>query len=570
MAIVNTFRAVLVAGLFSCTALNAQDWTLSVEVSKADNGRSHRAFLWIPPEASEHVRGIILSAQTSSELRFSTDPLIRQVAAQQKLAIVFFHPSTVSLPDANGANLVQQTLKTLASESGYPEIEHAPWITFGHSTSSHFALKMAYWKPGRSLGVIVHKGGLVPPAGWEGNDLAGIPTLVFQGQYEEFPIKGGDHGTTESIAMVSADVLALRAKDPERYLVGPFITPGEGHMAFSYRNASLLAMFIRKVCERRLPQNAVARSGPVTLNAIDGKSGWLGDTDLLGDVAKISVDTFPTFPDAKSKFWFIDREFAQAWLQAEQGLKKDRQTLGTASDKPKFDPAVNVSWSSGSRTYTCKLQNGASHAITATTNKGLKAVTMVQAGPGYVKDGKLHVDPCLTPDDNTIRIILHSDGNATLGSVDRMIRATVENRTGTAQSITLPGLPANLNVGADVNLDAKASSGLPVRYRVISGPGRLENGNRLVATPFTARSGKARIHLRACQEGGGSFATAEVKSIDIPVTGTGSSHLISLPTDRNFRNGPLKPAKFQNGKMLFQLGLENSRLLTGRQVDSKP
>ncbi len=71
-----------------------------------------------------------------------------------------------------------------------------------------------------------------------------------------------------------------------------------------------------------------------------------------------------------------------------------------------------------------------------------------------------------------------------------------------SQFILFPPLPdVSYGAGATVDLAAVSSSGMPVAYEVISGPGKIEGSVLTILGP-------GRIEVRASQPGGGSFAPA--------------------------------------------------------------
>jgi len=117
-----------------------------------------QAYLWIPP-ACVHVRGVIISLSNLLERDWLEDPLIRQTATEEGLGIIWVGPggkgATLTADLApGGPEALQQMMKDLAQESGYAEIEWAPFIAMGHSANGHFSWKLAAWDPGRTIAAI--------------------------------------------------------------------------------------------------------------------------------------------------------------------------------------------------------------------------------------------------------------------------------------------------------------------------------------------------------------------------------------------------------------------------------
>ncbi len=532
----NVAYALFGAMMILSGATTAAEWTYDTEVEHPsptkDKYRYAHAYIWIPSSCTDHVRGIILASQTSSEEQYATDPHIREAAHQAKLAIIYIRGGGLSVPEIPADTLfLNNILAKVAQETGFPEIEHAPWFTCGHSTSSNFAVGLAYWKPERTFGFMTYKGGITGPLEWMEqtqeelyDSLQYIPILGVQGNYEEF---GGHRdsavGTEQAIRDSRAQVMRLRRRDPSRFLISSFMCIGEGHMGWSKQAAPLLGMFIRKAAKRRIPENAFAVNGPVELNTISAENGWLADTGIVENPAELEIDSAGTSSDPEDHFWMIDREFADAWVSWHRTGARTQQIVAPKWAKPRIEPSVmNYTYDDNSKAYSAmNLSVYDCYAITAGASSGLPTHIYVQSGPGIAKsDSVLCFHPCRVFDDRTVRVMIRQNGNEVYKPADRMIKFKINPTAGSnPQTLEWGILPDLVQAGDTVTLSGVASSGGPVSFEIVSGPAELIDDSRMVVTPTVIKKETTKIHLRAGQPGSEEFkAVVEERLIDAAVT----------------------------------------------------
>ena len=231
------------------------------------------------------------------------------------------------LPGAGEA--LQKMFKDLADESGYAEIEFAPIIAMGHSANGQFAWNVPKWNAGRTIAAIPIKTVPLPKS----LDFEGVPLCYLVGQTTEWPqYRDGRPGDRDFFWPVVRDsAVGLRSADANN-LVGVVTDPGGGHFDWSEHQAQFVALYIRKACKYRLPENG-PQSGPVKLKTIDLQSGWL--TDAGG----MEPDRFEPAPysqykgDPKKAYWFFDAETARAAADFQGDRKKRlRQMLTFVQD----------------------------------------------------------------------------------------------------------------------------------------------------------------------------------------------------------------------------------------------
>lgn len=489
--------------------------------AKSVEGKEITAFLWVPPNA-DRLRGALVGGQTLIEQTFAADPVIRQACADEKLAIVFFSPPLDALFDykeKNAGELLQQTLDALALHSGYRELSHAPLFSFGHSVSTIFARNVAFWKPSRVFGVLLFKGG--NPSTEEDGTILGVPVLVIKGQFEEFgPGPSGALREFEDrqVAWQTTHkrLLALRAAD-DRCLVSLLVDPGGSHFAWSTEMSPVVAMFIRKAAQQRIPEWPVDPKESVVCRDIDPKSGALSHAERgKPPHAAAKYDGYQGEP-AKS-FWHLDAELARA-CDAYHANKFDKQPQFVTfadpnSGKPIFVGhdlrlKLNPVWV---RADTFKI---AGTFLDQAPDKYPKVDGAVGHADGPIQfrkyagtvepvdhDAKVKNAFRVTLDGRgTVRaeLLAYHPGDAKYRYAEQQGRVALPAvlKNGKPQKITFaplgsmklestassserPGSPRSSDAGhsataSPIKLSATSDSGLPVRFYVESGPAVIEN-----------------------------------------------------------------------------------------------
>ncbi len=358
-----------------------QEWTDEFTFYEKGSTTKKKTFkLWLP-NGSESIAGLVITDGVSHDSNFATDGIVREACRQKKLGVLQIigahygtfgretespYTTTDKLGDgyANFEEEFLACLDSLARRNGHPEIKYAPFLSFGHSTSGIFARSIAWWNPDRALGVIIYKSGKFLKPKWAANDadLKNVPVLFFPGEYEQAsPNHGGcvDNYGAESMEVqwqgnrdstVSWNArgyllnVVAQPMDPSLGLTsGSCYTTNTGwsgcgvsHPACNmhtiwvggtaYRGLEareLLASFITKVAEARIPANTYPTNGFMTLKPIDKKNGvFATSTEIrtsfidpdLSQSPKLFYyyDECPVDPD--SNFYFLDHEFALDWL----------------------------------------------------------------------------------------------------------------------------------------------------------------------------------------------------------------------------------------------------------------
>jgi hypothetical protein len=496
---IRNINLLLLILLFTATIVPAAvfQYSVPIETSKGEKA----AFLWVPPGAGQ-VRGVVIGGMTLMEREFAKDECIRQACADQQLAIVFLK---CGLGQAN----LQKVLGDLAKVSGYYELIVAPLMFIGHSAGGPQAKARAVEMQARCFGLVQYRGGVptgkdpVPP---------GMPALMMVGQFDEFGRTMRNETGRETWEGGRDAVVAFRKQD-QRHLASIVVEPGAGHFAWSDRNASYLALFMRKAVEACIPVTwLMGGQEPIALKKVNHKTGWLTDLTIK---TKSEFDPTPYEKyrgDKTRAAWHFDREMAEATIAYHAGR------FGRKDQFIKWDDPYWVD--AGTRFFFTRLkwvgdgQTFEVHPVYADVYPS----QYNGRGPRWPDAGKpvghstapilvrQVSGPVVAAGSNTLRIQYDSLAPATEGSrvtfmaysagdkeyrytelVGMMTRGFAGLKKGKVQTITFPPLP-NLNVDSGpIELEATSDSGLPVEYYVAYGPATIVGG-KLCITELPARA----------------------------------------------------------------------------------
>jgi hypothetical protein len=494
-------------------------WQFSVPL---ESGTERRAYLWIPPDCL-YVRGVLVGLQNMLERSMFEDSTIRQAVAESNMAIVWISPGGSSGkpqppiqpslnfdPPKDAIQGLMGALKLLAKESGYAEVENAPLLVTGHSAAGPFVWGMAAELPDRVFAALPYKNSI-----YKQYTPVGVPTLYVSQEWAEW----GDHwGETWHREFASSQ--DLRQREP-RAMLGDFADIGAGHFDFNHASAKVLALFIRKAAQARLPAVG-AGPGPVQLKPLRMESGVLVDADSLGTDRYEAVPYRAWKGDRSRAFWYFDTDMADAVNSTmTAGLKKKPQAIdfvvdgnaapliqnGFVAIKPVFladGVTFRVHAESLDKSPTPNLYGGGplGHASTAITYR-VSSGNLEQVGPdtfrvaarsgGFLRQGM--------PWEPWIQAV--QPGDAAYRSTDKPahILIDIRNTKGAPQTILFSQPSDVAQRTTQVKLQATASSGLPVQFYVESGPATMDGDTLHLLTPPARSRYPIRVMVSAFQWG---------------------------------------------------------------------
>jgi hypothetical protein len=461
-------------------------------------------YLWIPPHCSK-VKGALVSLSNLLERQWLEDPLIRHTAADIGLAIIWIGPAnngdkSFTADMKPGMEIIfQQMMDELADESGYEELKNTPIIAMGHSANGQFAWSFANAFPERTIAVIPIK--TVPPP--DSLRFSGIPFCYIVGETTEWPqyrvpdpaTKPGDRDFYWPIVRKAA--LALRSQNPNN-LVGVVTDPGGGHFDWSDHLAKFVALYIRKACQYRLPDQ-----GQSTLKPITKTSGW-----LTGNGGMDKDDYVPApYASFKGKisesYWFFDKETATAAFDFEGDRIKRKKQMPTFIQDGQLVPVAKLGYAAlkfepDSDGVSFHLKGGflpqlppeligAGETLGHSTEAiKFRVITgpAIQTGPTSFK---LQFDRAGMGGELWIQETQAADSEYRHAVQPGMMRIPAKLTVGKPQEIKFDKIQDLTKGTPPVPLQAVSDSGLPVSYYVVAGPAYVKN-NRLIITPVPVNS----------------------------------------------------------------------------------
>lgn len=304
--------------------VTAAEWQWSVPVPTLSDrtNETPRAFLWIPPDC-RHVRGVVFGHHNMEEEGILQHPVFRKTLGELGFAEVWVAPTfdPYFRFDQGAGEKFDAMMAALAGLSGYSELTNAPLVPVGHSAAASMPWYIAAWKPERVIAGISFSGQwpYVPDTNnaphVADRSVDSVPGIVTQGEYE-----WADETMPRGLKTKAAHpMMPLSA-------VG---CPADGHFEATDEKVELLALYVRKAAQYRLPEKS-SGTGAVVLNPIDvTKTGWLAEcyaTDKDPSAPAAPVGQFKG--DPAQDFWYFDGELAKAVERFQQKHRGKPALLG--------------------------------------------------------------------------------------------------------------------------------------------------------------------------------------------------------------------------------------------------
>lgn len=506
-----TFLPLLIV---AATSLAAEwQWSVEVKAEKPQNGTA-RAWLWIPPNC-ERVRGVVVAQHNMEEISILENPKFRAELAKMDFAEVWVAPFFDHLFNfTNGAGeTFNDFMARLADESGYAELKFVPVAPIGHSAAASWPYYFAAWQPERTLCALSVSGQWpyfrhkdFAPDIWGERNIDFIPCLESMGEYE-----GADS--------ISREGLKQRAEHSKLPL-SMLANPGQGHFASTDVKVEMLALYLKKCVQYRVPKNWDGKSAPDLIPIDPTKTGWLAEKWLRDKAPTVPAAPVGNYTgDPKQAFWFFDEEFVRAkdkYEAAFRGLKP--QLVGILQDgqfvpqteshlqvTPKFKPESDG--------VTFKLTGGFYDTVPAISSRLADWTRLPTNSPlGHAATGTVSINPISGPikkiSADTFAFDLQRETLLTTNAknYELVFAAThpgdaeykpaaqqahlfvpAKNSQGSEQHISFPEIP-DQKVGAKfLKLNSTSDANVPVHYFVREGPAEMD-GDTLVFKPIPPRA----------------------------------------------------------------------------------
>jgi hypothetical protein len=310
--------------------------------------------LWLP-QHKPLVKGIFVFPFYGTGHNFSEYSELRAMSGDIGCAIVGFKEggvlpdgTPVGMPghDKSPASVLLDALGELARLSGHSEVEHAPLLTFGHSNATVFSAGFASRHPERVFGWIAFKSAF--GALFSKPEIYDIPGMVISG---------------ENDASYFGDQLATveRLRREHGALMHMIVEPGGGHWPEGTKTYTILMAFMKAVFLLRVPPDADATRGPVTLIECKESDGWLGrNVDAVrvrlpefkwtwetpaNIRQRLEIGAYDEFPCDKTRAsWLPTEDYARKWQEfCELGIVTNWADIEPATGIEAFSPRLLAS-----------------------------------------------------------------------------------------------------------------------------------------------------------------------------------------------------------------------------------
>ena len=460
-------------------------------------------YLWVPENCAK-LRGLLIFSQNVPEQMIAGHSAIRKACADNNLGIFysaagFWHGKFGVTKEEKKQQEKEDTLSlesmltALADKSGYPEVATVPWLPIGESMSFLMVNGLGMGRPNRCIALIY----ACDISSWIFTQS--IPILGLQGTGGEWGQKNGDIRELWRQAGGYNKACENRKKSAPKALITMLVDPCGGHFTCSDPMLDYMATYIDRVTKARLSDD-----GSASLKSIDVNKGFLAHLPIVG-IGEQPIESAQGATDT-GRPWFFTRE------DAEKAQAIARTNWNAATQFPLVQAGEGCTvkpWGWNSVTTVALKTSGEfsfKPFLFDTIPEGF-----LNAGQPLAKTTQLHkvewVSGPIAPLGNN-RFCVELDRNykngkvqvtSSLGVVAEAtadIRKSLQplvvnfsyNTAGTPQTIEFKEIGSVKAGTASVALDAKASSGLPVKFFVEAGPAIIE-GNRLVFTqiPLNAK-----------------------------------------------------------------------------------
>lgn len=267
-------------------------------------------------------------------------------------------------------------------------------------------------------------------------------------------------------------------------------TSGCDHFFGSLELTQYAALFIAKTAQYRLPRELPPGDAPVQCLPLTAEDGWLTDYDL-------SKPEHPPAPYAdytgdKSKaMWHYDGEIAKANVEHHRNAAKHQAISG--SDPKWLDEGDGWTFRAHGEFLNTRPEKYG----------GAIGNTRVGHAEGGIIYRSLPAQPVERINADTFRLLRPFDsiqidainlGDENYRATNRWSKLEIPKVKGEKQQIDFPPI-ADLRTGTQgVRLNATASSGLPVYFKVVYGPVAIDGGKVVLSDAAARREAAHRVH----------------------------------------------------------------------------
>jgi hypothetical protein len=495
-------RLIVVLFLTFATYMFAAEWQWSVQIKNFISSETNdhpRAFLWVPDNCKQ-IRAVVVGNHNMLEEGILEHPGFRKKMARLGIAEIWVTPglNQVWEPGVDNAQAAfDEMMHSLATVSGYSELNYAPVIPVGHSAMATFPWNFAAQNNERTLAILSVHGDAPstnltgygrPNLDWSKLKIDGIPGLMVEGEYEWW----------EARVQPALNYKKTHPKSCISFLCDA----GRGHFDYSEQLVNYLALFIEKAAKYRLPASSPLDQA-VKLIPVNPELGWLADRWHVDSLPHARIAEYKLYKGSKEDaFWYFDKQMARLTedIYAQQRGKK-KQYLGYASngDLIPFHPKHFYGYvpqfmpdSDGVTFHLSPVFTDSLHTKVVNNHAISKTVISRICGPvEKLNDTTFRVqfyrmglnNPRRTAD---ICMMASNDGDKTYKSAVQqlLLKIPYRNKEGQEQKISFDSIPDIKKETKTIALNTSSTSGMKVYFYVLEGPAKIEDGKlELTAIP---------------------------------------------------------------------------------------
>jgi hypothetical protein len=328
-------------------------------------------------------------------------------------------------------------------------------------------------------------------------------------------------GPVAQVAFTVPSSLVLNA--PTAYLVSISGTTTTG-TAFSSKNSSTLT---------------IVPPASVTLGTVAGQAGQTLTVGINGTYsnfaqgattanfgAGISVRGAAANSSALVTVTSATTATAQITIATNAPIQQNTVTIATGNEVETATFTINKATQTIAFTAPTSATYGASPlTLSATATSGLPVTFSVLSGPGTVSGSTLTITG-----GGTIVVAANQAGNADYAAATQVTQSIVVSAA--TQTIAFTAPATEPSSASPLTLSATATSGLPVTFSVLSGPGTV-SGNTLTFT------GTGTVIVAANQAGNANYAAATQVTQSIVVSAATQTIAFTAPATETYGVAPL-------------------------------
>jgi hypothetical protein len=525
------FKIILFIFLTGLTSVHSQIWTLDSNVgwTYKVSTSGYSAYLWLPARI-KNVSAFLITVKNVSEAMLISDTLVRKTLADLNMGLVFIDKGIYFHRDTNIKWVLDALMDSLALVSGFQEIKHCPFVTFGHSTAALFAHHIAYVYPQRVFMITHFKTGGINEPKWLKHHVSidHIPYLAITGELEEYGPFGALHKgvikDNEQVLVNCDQYISTRDSLLKHRKNGmpvcQVVEPAHGHYKWTTENSEFFCLFLRKAHAAKIPQNKIAFNQPINLKEVKLSAGYLVDTIVKAEDIKKPQKYCKYKGDKSTAWWFFDKEIAEQWHFLHNGrfFKQNRYLridyITNGNGEPGYDKQNKILLSRDTIVLKGRVFN--------TRNEKVDVPVKFSPVCGFVKQINDSVFKVYNNDGwkNCLQIIGFVEADSFNRYAERLtlIPYLEMKKDGLGNIISFQEITEK-KVGDTFDLNFTATSNLPVDVFVEYGPARIID-NKVIIDDFANNhpNKEAVVQLVAFQNGNKVYNTADNVRITFKVT----------------------------------------------------